>query len=475
MRMTRLLVALLLVAGACTTEASTPAATSAAATDTTSSASSDGGLTSAPTDGGSVTGGMRATSGSTRSGSTSATGDATTGQDSSGGPPAYSVELSLITTSNRAHPEMYGGWGPHLRGVMRDGDGVLWFTTDAGPDVLTNASIRYHRRGDTGWELFAQQPHLAGVQQNAASVLLGTSILSYSVNVESSTLEECYQSTSDASVHACNTVTIGGPYTTPADSNYVGAALSPDGTRVVWFTTVGGASSGQFIYTYNSGGGWNGPVVYSLPGYNTYEYLRASFTAPNMITWHGQLLLGSFPGGTFHPAIGQATIGQVPALQPLNGDGPEVDVTTGADLWTDPDSGDQHAIAQAVPQLAYYFRPGDESWADHAEPLHWFDDTFRGRFGTPDAEHVALVRGSNSGESGVDVWIGPRVPGQPIDWSAAEVVAVVTTVPGLERPSGIYVERETYQSEPVGGLEFALCGAYGESDAQLWHGSLIAR
>ncbi len=392
-----------------------------------------------------------------------------------GAEPSYAVELSLVTEDNRAHPEMYGGWGPHLRGIMRDPTGVLWFTSDAGPNVLTNASIRYYRRDDAGWVLFSQQPHLPGVQQNSASLLSGSSIRTYSVNVASNTLEECYQDRVDPAIHACNTITIGGAYSTPPNSNYVGAALAPNGARVVWFATVGGAGSGQLTYTYDFGGGWNGPVALTLPGYNTLEYMRASFGEPNTITWHGQLLLGRYPGGTFDPGIAQAMLGQLPSLQVLGGDGPGVDVISGADVWVDPVSGDQHAIAQAQPRMAYYFRPGGEDWSGHAEPVHWFEDTFRARFSVPATGGFALIRGSSSGASGVDVWIAERTRGLPIDWNAAAVVPVPTEVPGLERPSGIYVEADTYQTEPVGGFEFALCGAFGESDHQIWHGSVTLR
>ncbi len=305
-------------------------------------------------------------------------------------------------------------------------------------------------------------------------MLSGSTLLSYSVNVVTRTLEECFVDTQNLASLGCNTITIGGPYTTPPQSNYVGAALDPNGARVVWFTTVGGAGSGQFTYTYNFGGGWNGPIAWTLPGYNTLEYVRAAFAAPNLVTWHGQLLLGAFPGGTFDPTIAETMLGQPPSLTPLGGDAPGVEATSGADIWIDPRSGDQHAIAQASPSLLYYHRPAAANWMDHAAPVHVFDDTFRGRFASAD-DGLALVRGSASGRSGVEVWIAESTVG-PVDWSAATVVPVpVDDVPGLERPSGIYVEADAYQTEPVGGLEFALCGAFGVSDTQIWHGSVVAR
>ena len=61
----------------------------------------------------------------------------------------------LITRENREHSErnrqhsrMFGGWGPHLRGLMQDHNGDLWFTADHGPDVHRNTAIRYFRFRD---------------------------------------------------------------------------------------------------------------------------------------------------------------------------------------------------------------------------------------------------------------------------------------------------------------------------------------
>lgn len=43
-----------------------------------------------------------------------------------------SWKKALITTGNRRYTTMYGGWGPHLRGLMRENSTSLWFFHDSG-------------------------------------------------------------------------------------------------------------------------------------------------------------------------------------------------------------------------------------------------------------------------------------------------------------------------------------------------------
>ncbi len=114
------------------------------------SSSADGGsaTTASPTSSGSTRGTPSDDTTTTPVDTTASATDESTGQaDSTGNGSSgdtevtYSVELRLLTDSNRAYRTMYGGWGPHLRGVMRDADDVLWFCADQGPDVSNNAAI----------------------------------------------------------------------------------------------------------------------------------------------------------------------------------------------------------------------------------------------------------------------------------------------------------------------------------------------
>ncbi|MCY0993430.1 hypothetical protein OV203_40205 [Nannocystis sp. ILAH1] len=408
---------------------------------------------------------------------TSTTGDTpdpTTAAGTTEVAPPPEVALTLVTDDNRAYVEMHGGWGPHLRGLMRAPDDSLWFHVDAGEDVYHNRTIRYLRRGagEPAWSLVAEQPHTDGIQQNAASVLVGSTILTYGVNIQQHFLEECYLDTADPSVHACNAVLVSGQvYTTPPASNYVGAAVLGPGARIVWFTVVGeGGGPGRWVYTYDFGGGWNGPVEVDLGGANDLGYVHAMATPGGQLALVGQTFTGQYPDGTYAAVVADVTLGQVPTFMSLEPPDPAAQVRSGADLFHD-SAGDTHVLAYFDGVVAYYHRPAGASWASHTAPLHVFSDTYRARFIRPADARLWLVRGSAGGQ-GVQLLRSPTRRGGPVDWAAAEIVDVPSPDPGFAAPSAIYVESPTYQPAPAGALEFAVCGAYQVGDRSIWHGRL---
>lgn len=71
------------------------------------------------------------------------TGDAAGTSSSTSGAlePEPTPAIALLTDANREHPTMFGGWGPHLRGITRAETGELWFTVDAGPSVEASTRI----------------------------------------------------------------------------------------------------------------------------------------------------------------------------------------------------------------------------------------------------------------------------------------------------------------------------------------------
>lgn len=362
---------------------------------------------------------------------------------------------------------MHGGWGPHLRAPMRAADGSLWFAYDGGPSVLANTTIHYARRDADGtWNDVVSQAHAAGVQQNAAHVMSGNVILTYAVNTGASLLEECYLDVTDLDNRACNTVTIGGPYSTPPNSNYVGAALDPNGARIVWFTVVGvSGGGGDFIYTYNFGGGWNGPVVTTLPGYNDMAYVRASFSAANTISWLGQAYTGQYPNGEYGIGAREVSLGQ-PANFVTLGPAVGVDETvrSAGDVWVDPDSGDTHAFARVDQATHYYVRPAGQSWADHAEPVDVLESVSRARFSTANGGPLMVL--TSGGEGLVLRWAEPSVD---IDWNAAPSAEVIVPSEGFEAPSALYTAGPEYQTAAVDSLHFAVCGQYQVADHEVWY------
>ncbi len=350
---------------------------------------------------------------------------------------------------------------------MRAADGSLWFAYDGGPSVLANTTIHYARRDADGtWDDAVSQARAAGVQQNAAHVMSGNVILTYAVNTGASLLEECYLDVTDLDNRACNTVTIGGPYSTPPNSNYVGAALDPNGARVVWFTVVGaGGGVGDFIYTYNFGGGWNGPVVTTLPGYNDMAYVRASFAAPNTVSWLGQAYTGQYPNGEYGIGARDVSLGQ-PADFVTLGPALGVDETvrSAGDIWVDPDSGDTHAFARVDHATHYYVRPAGESWADHAEPVDVLESVLQARFSTANDGHLMVL--TSGGEGLVLRWAEPSVD---IDWNAAPSVEVIVPTEGFAAPSALYTAGAEYQTAPVDSHDFAVCGQYEVADHEVWY------
>ncbi len=384
---------------------------------------------------------------------------------STGAPEEASVVTSLITATNRAYDNMHGGWGPHLRAPMEASDGSLWFAYDGGPDVLSNTTVHYARQTDGVWETVASQAHGGGIQQNAAHVMRGQFILTYGIDTTSARLEECYFDTEDASNAACNTITIGGPYSTPPNSNYVGAAIGPSDEVVVWFTVVGNAGGqGQFLYTYNYGGGWNGPVVSALPGYNDMAYVRAHFSAPSQIQWLGQAYVGAYPNGSYAIGVDDVPFGEAPAFQTLGPSPRQAEsVRNAGDVWVDPQTADVHGLARVDGVMHYYFVPGGEAWGNHLQPVQSLDGITRARWVHAPGGPLAMAA------SGGGIEIRWAQSGAAIDWTAASVAPVDIPSDGFESPSAIYAMGPEYQNAEVTGLHFAVCGQYDVSDHEIWH------
>ncbi len=461
------------------------AASTMSSTAATSSSSSSGSPSSS-SDPGASTGASTGASASSTSADASSTGDASSAtggsegdSESDGattGEPPLELELLLITEHNRHHETMMGGWGPHLRGLMRDEEDALWFTVDVAPDVLTNAAVRYMRRGpgEDSWAQVAESAHAPGVQQNAATVLSGGFLYTYSVNVVSRVLEECYLDTSDPAYRACNTILISNlPYQTPPSSNYVGAAVSPAGARVVWFTVVGqNGGEGQWIYLYNFGGGWNGPVEATLAGGNDFAYVRASFADDASLGVVGQLYYGAYPNGEYRAAVSDFSLGQVPSFTSLTAPAPATTTVSGADIVVDPDSGARHVLARTdAGAVAYYHRPGAASWADHADALYVFENTYRARFLEPELGALHVARGGASGGGITLVTADGPAGAEAIDWATASVATVPLprgAEPDFDAPSAIYVESRAYQTTPTPAVNFAFCGEYMAADNEIW-------
>ncbi|MEM6290528.1 MAG: hypothetical protein AAGA54_04655 [Myxococcota bacterium] len=431
------------------------------------------GSSSAPVvDASSTSGALETTSGSPQTSSavsssgSEASGDATTTTGRPGRTPT--LELWQVTDTNRAYVEMQGGWGPHLRAPMTASDGSVWFAYDGGPNVSSNTTIHYRRFDGAQWNDVASQAHIPGVQQNAAHVLRNDILLSYAVSVGSSVLEECYLDVNDLGTRACNVINTGASYTTPPSSNYVGAALDPNGAKIVWFTVVGASGgTGQFIYTYDFGSGWNGPVVQTLPGYNDFAYVRAFAPEPNAIEWVGQAYIGAYPNGDYAVGAHRVALGIAPTFATLGPPvGPNETVRTAGDLWIDPETGDSHALARVDGDTYLFHKPAGDAWSEHVEPVDVLEGVVQSRWLHADGEpRMLLARGGGPLRA---LW-----QAEPDTlWSEAESLPIEVPAGGFDSTTAIYTAGPEYQTEPVTHLDFALCGTYQVADQEIWHGRI---
>jgi len=175
--------------------------------------------------------------------------------------------LETITSTHRHSPDVYGGWGPHLGHLLRSANGELWYVDDTGSDVNVNAGLAYYKRTGTTWASAGSSAFPGTVQQNTGSLMSGNTIFSYGIDVANDRVVECTLDTTQPASAACATLS----FDTGVGSNYVGATISKNGTRVVWWTNATMAAS--FSYIYNYGAGWNGPQTSPLPGYADFSYV----------------------------------------------------------------------------------------------------------------------------------------------------------------------------------------------------------
>jgi hypothetical protein len=199
-----------------------------------------------------------------------------------------------ITTTHRHSPNIYGGWGTHLGHLLRSDTGELWYVDDTGSDVNVNAGLAYYRRTGTTWSQAGANAFPGTVQQNTGSLMSGHTIFTYGIDIANDHVVECTLDTTNPSAASCASL----PFDTGAASNYVGATISKNGTRVVWWTNA--TTSASWSYLYNFGGGWNGPQTAQLPGYADFSYVYARLAPDDArLELHGASahVLGGASGG----------------------------------------------------------------------------------------------------------------------------------------------------------------------------------
>ena len=359
------------------------------------------------------------------------------------------IATRLLTTTHRFEQNVaFGGWGPHLGHLLRASNNTLWFADDTGNSASTDAGISYYTRTVTGWQSAGFNDFVGNIQQNTGSLMLNDYIYSYGIDTANHRIEECYFGTKD-SKKACNHL----PFVLDAQANYIGAAISPAGYKLVWWTDVRDNAAGNFNYIYNFGSGWNGPVSAVLPGFSDASYINVSFTDDQRFTMIGQLTSGAAPNWNFTAAVYEGVIGQSSSWTTLPGLSGDPAISTN-DIWIDPVTHEGHMLIRTRSgSMAYLYKPAGGVWQG---PFFSTPNSFRSRFAYADGtlfvaygidgKGIAYRSFKRGGTTGV------------LPWSTTSE-KTVTLPSGYEQIHAIYPEAAIYQQTAGKGLTIAVNGA----------------
>lgn len=396
-------------------------------------------------------------------------GAGASGQGGAGGAALgpYVATSAIVSPHHRfIDGAMFGGWGPHLghRVSLAEGDYLVddvcaqpGDAALAACDVNDDHTLGYYRRDANGWTRIATVSPPGVVQQNTATIASDAALYTYGVDVAGSALIECSLALPDGPP-SCAAL----PFALGPNANYVGAAISPEGYRVVWWTQVADGGGGSFHYIVDYGAGWNGPRSGDVAGYNDASYIHAAFSAGPRLELHAQLVSGIAPSWTFTAAHGSAdlTTSDAVAWQIPFTDlpGPDPLISTN-DLFVDAHD-DAHVLARSgAGDAAYFHRPSGGAFGAAAFTL---PATFRARF-VPHGDRLALVYGVPGGLGLRVTPLGAWPAGQPIDWGALPE-QIVPLPAGYESTLAIYPAAPPYQVTPPATIELAVVGATRQNE-----------
>lgn len=344
---------------------------------------------------------------------------------------------------------MSGHWGHHLGHLLRTRTNGLWFVDDTGGDVYDTPTARYYQLGAEGaWSFRKQITNWGNVQQNTASVAVGDTIYTYGIAINGPALVENRLSTGTLAGTSRTVKTIA------HSTNYIGAAVSPAGVRIVWWSNVvDGNGPSTWFYTYNDGGGWSPIISSTIPGHNDFSYVVVAFADDSTFWAAGEAIGGYLPNWTYKLGVGRVVIGQtMTEFEVLPGSN-----YTACDIWCNPANGDVHVLGNGqAGNVTYYHRPDGGAWPDSAlvvtdPPTIWrgtrFLDAPDGKLyivlSTPDGLKLQFMERSRiSGALNVD----------------SLTTYGIHNNDGFNRVFAVFPERSQLQTTPVGGINFAYPG-----------------
>jgi hypothetical protein len=365
-----------------------------------------------------------------------------------------------VTATNRHSTTMSGGWNPALRGILIMNDGSRWFAAETGSSTQINSAMVYYRFGPTGWKAVGSVVLPAGIQQNMATVTNGKIIYSYGCTRDS-VVETWFDTTRPRwNLSTGNAITAGGRAISPgAQANYVGAAWH-NNTRIVWWTQVGAdGSGGQWAYAYNSGRGWNGPVVSGLGGYTDVGYVRAQFDDRGRMHMIGEGYLGQFPAGQRYMLTATAILGNACRWVPVL---PAV-ARSPLDLWRT-DGGATQFLYRIGPNRVGY------SFGTNAHAVPTVFKAMEARF-ISNGDQLGLVLAF---KQSIEVRLVPlSAAAGSIDWAAVTPITIpLPTVFKSRGVSAIWTADDSRQPHGSDRLEFAVCGGYPVRDNLIYYVTL---
>jgi hypothetical protein len=222
---------------------------------------------------------------------------------------------------------------------VRDDNGDRWYADDTGSDVNDNAGLAYFHQVIGTWTAMGMDSFPGTVQQNTGSLMLGSTLYTYGLDVMNHRIVECTTS-------GCTSL----PFDTGLASNYIGATVSQSGTRVVWWTNT----TGLFQYIYNYGSAWSGPIVSGVGGYTDIEYVYARL-APDNARLEIQGAAAHAVGGSnvgYDAIYGSTTLGTaVTNWQVLLNNG------LAMETWLDPTGGTHLISYDTAGPPKYWYKP----------------------------------------------------------------------------------------------------------------------
>ena len=374
------------------------------------------------------------------------------------------ITMEKLHTDHRyVNGAMVGGWGPHLGHLLRrkliSGGTELWFVDDScaqnggSPCTVTvNQRVDYLRLEAGVWTKVDSQALPSGVQQNTGSVIVNDTVYSYGLDSAAQVLWECARVMTTGAKHCRAVSSATGP-----GANYVGAAVSPAGDRIVWHTNVVDGGGGS-LSIYANHTAWDGPRTGGLGGYNDVGYVNIAFGIekdPNRFIMHGQFVTGLAPNWSYAAGVAEGNVTAGNAVSwatpfvPPAGDS----IMSTNDVLVDPDSGDTHVIARThAGSAVYYFRPAGGAWSR----VQIWPNASRVRLVLIADRTIAMARGDTG--KGLTVVLAPLAKhsaGQPIAWDRLPVIQ--PTLPeGYKNIYAIYPESTIYQDTLSPTLELAI-------------------